>query len=535
MYCKTSLTSLLIACVCAATGASATAAEPQLARATLNTPILQPGESQPGTTPPVHQAGEPRHLPPENLTIQPVIKQGRVAADPPPGVTVYINEITPTPDNPLQIWEPGAGELMAEDIELVAGACSVSYFNLAVAGFGETDPTFDVHVALWDGDPCETGSAIIPGAEADIPEVPNDGYAHLLELTLAEAVAVPEIVWLEATFSTSDSGWVVAERAELGYTRDLFAEYDSQYGCVQLFLGGDPYAGFWANVNCDLASDPPGACCNGTTCNEITEAACTGGGGAWLGAFSACDPSPCLTGACCTGDDYGTCVDTTKAQCAGMQGFFHASTTCASEPCRPQFHLYRNDSDSVGYYAHSDGTILADDQAMAAGTPCELSSFDLSVYGIGFTGDYDVAVELWTVNAQTGDPLAAIPGTGAVFSGVGDGAYQRLLAGPFSNITLPEQMWMLMSTSTDESGWLITGQATVGRTKNCTSAGTLGQGLLQTCAVMASHRQEPVAPTRPVRALTAYASRNAVDVGWRVQPVTPIRSTHRVARTRAAR
>ncbi len=465
MHGKPSLSCILIACVCVAAARVSLAADPQPARTSLQNAILQTGGSEPSVTLPTRAAAATRHLSPENSTVQRFSGQGQVAADL-PGTTVYSNEIISTPDNPLQIWEPGAGEMMAEDIELAPGACDVVYFNLAVAGFGETGLTFDVHVALWDGDPCETGSAVILGTEADITDVPNNGYAQLLEMTFVEPVAVPEIVWLAATFSTSDSGWAVAEEAELGYTRDLFSEYDIHYGCVQLFLGGDPYAGFWANINCELAFDPPGACCNGETCTEVTEASCTGGGGAWSGAFSTCNPSPCLTGACCTEDDYGTCVDTTKAVCAGMQGFFHASTTCASAPCRPQFHLYRNDGDPAGYYAHIDGTILADDQAMAAGAPCELSSFDLSVYGFGFTGAYDVAVELWTVDQQSSTPLAPIPGAAAVFSGVGDGAYHKLLAGPFTGITLPEQVWMVMTTSTDDSGWLITEQATVGRTED---------------------------------------------------------------------
>ncbi len=380
-----------------------------------------------------------------------------------PGTVVYRNEISPI----THYHPPVANRRMAEDLELASGSCDVVSYTLAVYGEGTSGPTFDVQVALWDGDPCEPGSSMIPGTDEELINVPNDRTVRLLDIPLGTAVQVPGVVWLAATFSTSDSGWIVAEESEIGYTRDLFSRNDppSPYGegCTQFRLSTELYAGFWAKVSCELPFGPPGACCDAATCAEVTEADCTSG--VWLGAFTTCDPNPCQPGACCTGEDYTTCADTTEAQCAAMAGLFHAATTCAAEPCQPQFYLYENNGASGVFVRNDYGTFLADDQVTGNGAPCKLSSFDIQVFGSYFTDAYDVSVELWTVDEENMLPGAPITGTATQFRNVRDGAVRTLTAGPFlEDVELRDQVWMVMSTSTNESGWVVSGQATVGFT-----------------------------------------------------------------------
>ena len=52
-----------------------------------------------------------------------------------------------------------------------------------------------------------------------------------------------------ATFNTPQSGWFVAGQAEGGFTVDRFGKYDPPWGC-DYYYSGDPYAGFWADLEC---------------------------------------------------------------------------------------------------------------------------------------------------------------------------------------------------------------------------------------------------------------------------------------------
>ena len=54
----------------------------------------------------------------------------------------------------------------------------------------------------------------------------------------------------QATFSTPESGWMIAEQAEIGFTEDRYGWQDP-WNCNQTFTGiGAPYAGLWANLQC---------------------------------------------------------------------------------------------------------------------------------------------------------------------------------------------------------------------------------------------------------------------------------------------
>ena len=460
MVTQRSSAGFLIVCICATGVTVATAADEQAVEKKPSTmKLAENGGMREDTLPRIAPGSvEPLRL--SSSAIQQFGDTGSVAGV--PGTGVYRNEISPV----THFHPPGAGRRMAEDIEIASGSCDVVYYALAVYGAGTSGPAFNVQVALWDGDPCEPGSSMFPGTDAE-RLVANDGAVHTLEVSLGAAVRVPDVVWLAATFSTSDSGWIVAEEAEIGYTRDLLSRNDPPPplgdGCALHRLSGALYAGFWADVSCELPYDPPGACCDGTTCAEVTNTECTSG--VWLGEFTTCDPNPCQPGACCTDSDYATCTDTTEAQCLTMAGLFHVGGVCAAEPCQPQFSLYENDGGAGAFVRNDNGTLLADDQVTGDGAPCMLSSFDIQLFGAYFTDAYDVSVELWTVDEENMLPGVPITGTAAQFRNVRDGAVRTLTAGPFlEDVELHDQVWMVMSTSTNESGWVVSGQATVGFT-----------------------------------------------------------------------
>jgi hypothetical protein len=380
-------------------------------------------------------------------------------------LSVYSNEIEPI----ATFYAPGANQRMADDLELAAGACDVVYYNLAVVGDGRVGPTFDVHTELWNGDPCDAGSAMILGTGADFADVPNDAAMWLLEAFLdTSTVAIPETVWLAATFSLDGAGWIIAETAEVGVTGDFWSEDDTALGCAQLWFGGNPYAGFWANVNCQVGGDPVGACCNGTTCTEVTEAECAGG--TWQGAFTTCDLNPCQPGACCAGEDFTTCTDTTEAGCFGSAELFHPDAACIEEPCLPGFKVYENDFLTGLFNTLDTSTVWGDDLVFGPGLPCDLLAYDITMVGARGSPDFDVHVELWT-NDDRGTPsdeeddipLAQITGTIGDFTGVpADQLAHTLLAGPFDGIPLPEMVWMVFSTSSDQAGPLLAGMANTG-------------------------------------------------------------------------
>lgn len=408
-----------------------------------------------------------------------------------PGIIAYDNLHVPLPGENLLLWTPGVNppgtttELMADDIELAA-AGPVTGYSVAVAGLGTAGapPTYTVRTSLWNGPPCELGSTMIAGTDATSPALANDGSGQLIEVAFAGPIVVPSVFWLAVAFNTDDAGWILAEEAEIGYTRDLWSEndVDGGHGCAQLFLGGDPHVGFWATVYADLAAPPTGACCNGQTCSQQTQADCTTGGGAYAGNFSDCTPNPCLTGACCGGGTFSSCLDTfndpdlgdipmSEAACLAVGGLFYAGQTCTESTCGPRFPLYVNDGPIDGLFLHEDHpingqTLLADDMTMGPGSPCALDHYDLDVFALAFSGAYDVTVELWTFDMLTLLPLEPIPGTQTVFTGVGDGAFRTLRSAPFDGVIVPDNAFMVMRTSTDGSGWILADRAEIGSTED---------------------------------------------------------------------
>ncbi len=156
----------------------------------------------------------------------------------------YSNEIDPMTDVALA----GAGLQIADDMTLEGtGARELVFIDLRVYGNGGGD--FDVTVELYTDCP-GNGGTLIPDTTFTWTDVPDDGYVHELVVDpVSPTVTIPDTVWMVAEFSTPESGWIIAEQAEVGTTADLYGRNDPPWVC-DYYFGGDPYAGMWANLRC---------------------------------------------------------------------------------------------------------------------------------------------------------------------------------------------------------------------------------------------------------------------------------------------
>lgn len=305
---------------------------------------------------------------------------------------VYQNIVDPI----TEIWTPDTGDRMADDMTLASGPCNAVAYEIGVAGLvgSGTPESFTVELALWNGDPCEAGSQMIAGTETVISDIPQDGVPKLLEIPLPAAVAIPGTVWMAATFSNNDAGWLIAGRAELGSTLNVWSEDDFLQGCGLFEFTTGQYAGFYANIYCDLGGQAIGACCDGASCTQSTEANCPG---QWMGAFTTCEPNVCISGTCCVGIGFDDCTNSTEAGC--RDGIFTADATCA-EGCPDNFKIYENDF-RTGFFGGVDtGRKFGDDLTFAPGAPCDLVAYDITVFGDPQSGPavFEAEVELWTNN-----------------------------------------------------------------------------------------------------------------------------------------
>lgn len=393
---------------------------------------------------------------------------------------VYLNEVFPPDGGAVGIYSPGVNQRLADDLELESTSGTIASYSFAVGGFATAGAatTFSVSAALWTGDPCVITSSVIPGSQFTRSSILNDGSVTVVEATLPSPItipttAMPGIIWMALTFDNADVGWVVALEAEIGYTRDLFSENETDEinSCVQLFFGGDPLAGFWAGVNANLPSPPRGACCVGATCSQTAELNCAG---TWQGAFSSCTPNVCQFGACCDGNNFESCSDTNEVVCAADNGLFYPGVLCGLDTCPAQFLLYSNNAPTPGVFTPPTGNdpVIGDDIQMAAGFPCELSSLEATVLGFAFTDRFDAVIELWDVDPADGLPLMPIAGTRQEFTNLGDGAFHNLVAGPYSGIIIPEIFFMVVTinASSNETGlnagWALGGMASIGVTQD---------------------------------------------------------------------
>jgi len=276
-------------------------------------------------------------IPASQLLIQPAYTSlTRIVAGVPAGAgsstLVYQNEIEPV----AAIRVPGAWDLMADDLILSSGSTYVTSYEIAVFGQGITgNSTFDAFTSLWDGDPCDPRSMMIPGTAGDFFNIANDGSTvWFLEYVFSEPIRVPANVWLSVYFSTDDAGWAVAEQAELGFTFNHWSEDDAALGCRLLVFSDDLYAGFWASVSAQPGYNPIGACCAGPVCVITDQFDCKIiRQGYFREGVVGCFPDTCTPGACCNPSH--VCFDSTSGigtidepACAAMDGNYLGGAAC---------------------------------------------------------------------------------------------------------------------------------------------------------------------------------------------------------------
>ena len=215
----------------------------------------------------------------------------------------------------------------------------------------------------------------------------------------------------------------------------------------------------------DCTPPAEGACCHpDETCTEGTEADCVAAGGTYQGDGTTCAGADCATaavGACCRPDDW-TCTTTTAADCAALGGIYEGDgTTCATASC-PE---YRNDIDpAVTYYSPGAYTEMADDMTLE-GTHRVLAYYELDVYGgDAGGGPFDVTASLYTDCPGNGGTL--IPDTTATWTAVPDDGFIYALGVDLSEapVIVPDTVWMVVSFSTPQAGWVLAGQAEAGST-----------------------------------------------------------------------
>ena len=413
MRSKTSWDLSLAACVWTAVATVTVTADPGVAGA--DQPVVGQVQGELQYMGALRDASERIRPLPENT---PILRFGGEARGL-PGTAVYRNEIDPT----YWYFGPGAGYFMADDLTLAVPGCNMVYYDLLVYGGG--GGAFDVHVELLSEDPVDQGCvgpfAVIPGTEQDFIGVP-DGAGYLLSIEFDPSIAIPETLFMSATFSTDDAGWFFGEEAELGTTGNSFAYDPPGEPCGHYYIHDGPWAGFWANIRCDL--EDMGACCVGDTCTETSDAGC---GGSWQGPGTSCDPNPC-----------------------------GATTTC-----------YLNDFNTASYdpYNCDEDQPWADDLTLCG--PCEVAEYTITFFST--VSNYTVeTVLLENIDPGTpeeplddlpGDPIA---GTEWTFPSVASGA-QALTAGPFYGINVPGKIWLSHTVDPcappleDGSGPVLTG------------------------------------------------------------------------------
>jgi len=157
------------------------------------------------------------------------------------GTTVYENTEALSP----VYWVAPGGQgysLLADDITLAGSERKLTSYDIDV---WLPSPYCDVGMQLYTDVGGYPGTAI-PATDFGL------GFMMTGRQTLtADAytdIILPDKIWLVVEFSCSDTGWIIAEEAELGCTDDVLALYDGtwHFGTVT-----EHYAGFWAHVKCE--------------------------------------------------------------------------------------------------------------------------------------------------------------------------------------------------------------------------------------------------------------------------------------------
>ncbi|MHC4623126.1 MAG: DUF7901 domain-containing protein, partial [Planctomycetota bacterium] len=153
------------------------------------------------------------------------------------------------------VWLPLEAVAIADGMSLTGTERQLDHYDFAIYGFEGTAP-YTVMSELWTEaiDPCGFGYPGVPIPETYCDYLVNsDGYV-VLDCAPGTGAILPDDVWMVLWFTTSGAGWVIGEAAELGFTDDYWAENDGG-GWELYWLGGDPYAGYEANIWCESQPD----------------------------------------------------------------------------------------------------------------------------------------------------------------------------------------------------------------------------------------------------------------------------------------
>ncbi len=184
---------------------------------------------------------------------------------------------------------------------------------------------------------------------------------------------------------------------------------------------------------------------------------------------------PLPDGACCI--EPGSCIDEVEPTCEEEGSVYMGDeTSCLGVECDGR--VYENvisPGEFAGFFysfalLYSDVGLSArvGDDIRLAGTARDLLGYDLVVagasscwhpdFGSGTGGPFDVTVKLYTGCPGPGGGAFLIPGTAATWTNIpADGFGYLLQADGFSGVTLTDEVWMVLSFSTDCSGW-VTGE-----------------------------------------------------------------------------
>ncbi|HRX87354.1 MAG TPA: CARDB domain-containing protein, partial [Phycisphaerae bacterium] len=204
-----------------------------------------------------------------------------------------------------------------------------------------------------------------------------------------------------------------------------------------------------------------GACCLPTeVCAELTPVACSLQNGTYLGDGTPCTGIDCSmteVGACYDIFDW-TCQETGAGICTALGGTFEgADTTCAGTQAPEYANTIAN---PTTFYTPGANHAMADDMTLS-GTGRGMTYYDLSVAGSG--APFNVTASLYTdCPGFGGTPIA---GTQQTWTGVPtDGFIYTLSADFASPIRVPDSVWMVVTFSTADAGWVVAGPAEVGST-----------------------------------------------------------------------
>jgi hypothetical protein len=156
------------------------------------------------------------------------------------------------------------------------------------------------------------GGDFVAGASASIPvDVTGE---HVWDSTTGMVADVQQ--WLDQP--ASNFGWIIIGNESQSATSKRFDSREIQDGNAP-----------WLEVTFTSAPPLVGSCCTGFSCQEVTEAECTGLEGAFGGNDTTCEPNPCdPVGACC--ESSGDCTDTTLSLCLdGGDSFQSPGSSCA--------------------------------------------------------------------------------------------------------------------------------------------------------------------------------------------------------------